>query len=75
VPAQKIAVEDAIRAYTIGGAYASFEEGRKGALTVGRVADFVVIDRNLFGIPPEEIGAARVALTVAGGRVVHDAAH
>jgi predicted amidohydrolase YtcJ len=75
VPAQRIAVEDAIRAYTIGGAYASFEEGRKGALTVGRVADFVVIDRNLFGIPPEEIGAARVALTVAAGRVVHDAAH
>jgi predicted amidohydrolase YtcJ len=71
VPAQKITVEEAVRAYTGGGAYASFEESRKGMLTAGRLADFVVIDRNIFEIPAEQIRAARVTLTAAGGKVVH----
>jgi predicted amidohydrolase YtcJ len=70
VPEQKISVEEAVRAYTAGAAYASFDESRKGVLTVGRLADFVMLDKNLFEIAPEEIRTARVLLTVVGGRKV-----
>ena len=52
VPEQKITVEEALRAYTAGGAYASFEESRKGTLAPGKLADFVMLDRDLFEIPP-----------------------
>jgi predicted amidohydrolase YtcJ len=70
VPAQKITVEEALRAYTTGGAYASFDEARKGALTAGKLADLVMIDRDLFKIPPEQIREAKVVATVVGGKVV-----
>ena len=70
VPAQKITVEEALRAYTAGSAYASFDEGQKGILSVGRLADFVMLDKNLFEIAPEEIRNAQVVLTVVGGRKV-----
>lgn len=70
VPAQKITVEEALRAYTSGGAYASFDESRKGSLTAGKLADLVIIDRNLFEIPPEQIRAAKVLTTVVGGKIV-----
>ena len=70
VPEQKISVEEALRAYTSTAAYASFEENRKGVLAAGRLADFVMLDRNLFEIAPEEIRNARVTLTVVGGRKV-----
>ena len=72
VPEEKISVEEAIRAYTAGSAYAEFAEAQKGVLAAGRLADFVVIDRNLFEIPADEIRHARVALTFVGGRVVFD---
>ncbi len=70
VPAQKITVEEALRAYTVGGAYASFDESRKGTLAAGKLADLVVLDRDLFNIPPEEIRNAKVVTTVVGGKVV-----
>jgi predicted amidohydrolase YtcJ len=70
VPAQKITVEEALRAYTTGGAYASFDESRKGTLAAGKLADLVMIDRDLFNIPPEEIRNAKVLTTVVGGQVV-----
>ena len=70
VPEQKITVEEALRAYTSGGAYASFDESRKGTLSAGKLADLVVIDRDLFKIPPEEIRNAKVLATVVGGKVV-----
>ena len=71
VPAQKIGVEEALRAYTSAAAYASYEERDKGSLAAGKLADFVMLDRDLFAIPPEEIRNAHVALTVLGGKVVH----
>src|SRR5262245_28197465 len=52
VPHQKITVEEAVRAYTANAAYASFDETRKGILSKGRLADFVMLDRNIFEIPP-----------------------
>jgi predicted amidohydrolase YtcJ len=70
VPEQKISVEEALRAYTATAAYASFEEGRKGRLIVGRLADFVVLSQDLFSIPPEQIREVAVDLTVVGGKVV-----
>jgi predicted amidohydrolase YtcJ len=72
VPEQKITVEDALRAYTAGGAYASFEEREKGTLERGKLADFVLIDRDLTRVPPETIRDARVLMTVVGGRVVFE---
>jgi predicted amidohydrolase YtcJ len=72
VPEQKITVEDALRAYTRGSAYASFDEQRKGMLRRGMLADVVVIDRDLTGIAPEAIRDARVMLTVVGGEVVFE---
>ena len=70
VPGQKISVEEALRAYTAGSAYASFDESRKGVLAAGRLADFVMLDKNLFELAPEEIRNARVLLTVVGGRKI-----
>ena len=70
MPAQKITVEEALRAYTVGGAYASFDESRKGTLSAGKLADLVIIDHDLFNIPPEEIRNAKVLTTVVGGKVV-----
>lgn len=72
VPAQKITVEDALRAYTAGGAYASFEEGEKGTLERGKLADLVFVDRDITRVAPETIRDARVTMTVVGGRVVYE---
>ncbi len=70
VPEQKITVEEALRGYTYEGAYASFEEDRKGMLKVGMLADMVLVDRDLTAIAPETIREARVLKTIVGGRVV-----
>jgi hypothetical protein len=72
VPEQKITVEDALRAYTTGSAYSEFAESSKGALSPGRLADIVLIDRDLTRVAPESIRDARVMLTVVGGRVVFE---
>jgi predicted amidohydrolase YtcJ len=71
VPAQKITIEQALRAYTRGGAYASFDEHQKGTITPGMIADLAVIDRDLRTIPPEEIRDAKVVRTIVGGKVVY----
>jgi predicted amidohydrolase YtcJ len=72
VPEQKIGVEDALRAYTTGGAFASFEEGEKGSLAPGMLADVVIVDRDLTAIPPETIREARIMYTIVGGRIIFD---
>ncbi len=72
VPEQKISLEEALRAYTSHAAFASFEENVKGTLATGFVADFVVLDRDLFTIPPEEIREVEVRMTVVGGQVVFE---
>ncbi len=72
VPSQKITVEEALRAYTNGAAYASFEEGSKGTLERGKLADFAIIDRDLTRVPPETIREAKVMVTVVGGAVVYE---
>jgi predicted amidohydrolase YtcJ len=68
-PEQKITVEEALRAYTSGAAYAEFAEKEKGTLARGMLADLVMIDRDITRIPPETIREAKVAMTVVGGNV------
>ena len=72
-PEQRLDLETSLRSYTVNNAWAEGEERSKGSLTAGKVADFVVIDRDLFAIPAVEIKDAKVLLTVVGGRVVHAA--
>jgi len=71
VPEQKITVEEAVRGFTAGGAYAEFAENEKGTIAVGKLADVVVLDTDLFAVAPEKIKDARVLMTVSGGRVVY----
>jgi predicted amidohydrolase YtcJ len=67
-----ITVEDALRAYTSGAAYAEFAESRKGTLERGKLADFVILDRDLTRIAPETIRDAKVVMTVVGGKIVYE---
>ena len=69
---ERLGLFDAVRMFTINGAYASFEEKIKGSLEPGKLADLIVLDRNLIGSRPEEIREAAVALTMIGGEVVHE---
>jgi len=73
VPAQKITVEEAVRAYTAGSAYAEFTDAEKGTLTPGSLADVIVLSDDIFAIAPERIRDVRVRTTIVGGRVVYDA--
>ncbi len=72
VPAERIGVEEALRAYTAAGAYASFEEDLKGRLVTGKLADFVVLGADITGIRPEEIRQVPVRMTVVGGMITHE---
>jgi len=71
VPEEKIGVEEALAAYTRNGAYASFEETRKGSLAPGLLADLVILDRDITAIPAAEIRDARVVRTIVGGRTLY----
>jgi predicted amidohydrolase YtcJ len=73
LPEQKLTLEEAVRAYTTGSAWAEFAEKDKGSIAPGKLADMVMIDKNLFQIPPEEIQDARVMLTMMDGRIVWEA--
>ncbi len=72
LPEQRVTVEQALRAYTTGAAYAGFDETRVGALSVGHLADFVMVDRDLLTVAPIDIPTVRVVLTVVGGEIVLD---
>ena len=71
VPEQKISVGEALRAYTYGNAWALFMDQKWGTLAPNRYADVVVLDRDLFTVRPDSIGAVRVRYTISGGRVVY----
>jgi predicted amidohydrolase YtcJ len=71
VPEQKITVAEALRAYTWGSAHASFEEKIKGTIEAGKLADIVVLSRDILTIDPAAIDTVRVEMTVFDGRVVY----
>ena len=73
VPEQKISVQEAVCAYTLGSARAEFAEQVKGSITPGKLADLVVLSEDLFKIDPTQIEKARVQMTVVDGRVVWEA--
>ena len=72
VPEQKITVEEAVRAYTLGSAYAEFQENVKGSITAGKLADIVLLSRDIFKIDPNEIESVKVVMTMVDGRVVFE---
>ncbi len=72
IPEQKITVDEAVRAFTWGSAYAEFQDGWKGTLEIGKLADFVIISDDIFTIDPVKIGTAKVLTTVIDGRVVFE---
>jgi predicted amidohydrolase YtcJ len=71
IPEQKITVEEAVRAYTAGAAYAEFGEKNKGTLEIGKLADVVVLSQDIFRIRPDDIQTTKVTHTIVGGRVVY----
>ena len=71
VPAQRIGVEEALRAWTVNGAYANFDNRTRGKLRFGMEADIVVLSQDLFEIPPSQIWKTRVDMTVFDGQVVY----
>lgn len=71
-PAQRITLEEALRAYTAGAAWAGFLDDQVGQLRPGMLADITVLDRDLFRVPPEQIGQAHARATIVGGRIVYE---
>ena len=71
-PDEKITLEQAIEFYTLGSAYAEFQENVKGTIKVGKLADLVVLDKNLFEIEPKEILETKPYMTIVGGKIVFE---
>jgi predicted amidohydrolase YtcJ len=72
VPQQKITVEEALKAYTIDAAYAGFSESNLGSIEPGKLADIVVLGRNLFDTPPNELDKVPIRMTIVGGKIVFE---
>jgi len=66
-------VEDAVRAFTQGSAYAAFADTGVGTLEVGKLADLAVLSQNIFAVSPVSIGKTRVTMTLVGGKIVYTA--
>jgi predicted amidohydrolase YtcJ len=66
---ERISLEEALRANTMGAAWQAGLDGKVGSIEVGKLADLIVLDRNLFEIPPHEIHTAKVVMTVMNGKV------
>ncbi|WP_154484742.1 amidohydrolase [Anaerosalibacter bizertensis] len=71
-PDQTLTVEEAVHCFTMGGAYASFEENVKGSIEEGKLADMVVLSRNIFEIPEDEIKDIEVEMTIFNGNIVYE---
>jgi hypothetical protein len=72
-PEQKLTLQEAIEAYTIGSAYAEFQDQEKGSITPGKLADMVIVSDDLFSIDPVKIRDVKVLKTFVGGKLVYDA--
>lgn len=73
VSSQRLSVAQAVNGYTLGAAYAGHREKTEGSIEVGKVADLIVVDKNIFEIDPHRIGDTRVATTIVGGKLVYEA--
>jgi predicted amidohydrolase YtcJ len=72
LPDEKVSVEEAVKMFTVEGAYASFEEDVKGTLEVDKYADIVVLNKNIFEIKEDYIKDVKVDLTIMNGRIVYN---
>jgi len=72
LPEQKISVEETVRAYTSGSAYAEFQENSKGTITVGKSADFVILSDDIFTMHPNDIRQTKVLTTVMDGKIIYE---
>ena len=72
-PENGVTMEEALRMFTIEGAYSAFEEAERGSITVGKYADFTVLDKNIMKNPPEELLNTKVLMTVVNGKTVYEA--
>jgi len=72
-PEQKLTVAEAVEAYTMGSAYAEFQEKEKGSITRGKLADMVLLSDDIFTIAPAKIRDVKVLKTIVGGKLVWDA--
>ena len=72
IPEQKISIEESVRAYTSGSAYAEFQENAKGTISAGKLADFVVLSDDIFAINPNDINKTKVVMTIVDGKVVYE---
>ena len=70
-PEQRMSRLEALQSYTINAAYAAFEEDTKGSITVGKLADITVLDRDIMTIPEAEVAGTQIAHTIVGGEVVY----
>jgi predicted amidohydrolase YtcJ len=70
VPEQKLTISEAVEAYTMGSAYAEFQDKEKGSITQGKLADFVILRDDIFKIPPAAIKNVKVEATYLGGKLV-----
>lgn len=68
---EKISMEEALKAYTLGSAYANGVEDKLGSLEAGKLADVIVLDRNLFEVSSDEIKETKVKMTISDGRIVY----
>ena len=71
MPSQKLTVDEAVRLFTINAAYQSLEENIKGTLEIGKYADIVGLERNIYNIPEDEIKDVKVSFTMVNGKIVY----
>lgn len=72
VPSQRLTVGQAVEAYTLGAAYAGHHEKNEGSIVVGKTADLIMLDHNIFEVEPHSIDQTKVVLTIVGGKIVYE---
>ena len=72
-PENAVTMEEALKMFTIEGAYSAFEEAERGSITIGKYADFTVLDKNIMENAPEELLNTKVLMTVVNGKTVYEA--
>lgn len=71
LPEQRLTLEEAIKGYTMGGAFAAKREKTESSIEAGKLADVIIISQDLFNIAPKEISKTKVLITIVGGKIVY----